>query len=714
MNPLNYPVALLSAFGASLALAEVTTSPTMPSGTGVLATSTNFGTTLSRIFDIDANANHARGNRFLLGNSGGTTFRIDSVTIQASGGQVFVDDIFTLFIYQGTSAEWNTGTGRLAENPDFYTGTTVTPLTSESFTVNQTIANGSYVTFELTTPIIVAENADYGFFVTYEQVGGALTNFAYQESGSPTDVNDGRTSITDTSHGTTTGRQMDYWIQGEAIDPGITDSTLTLSDTLISTGNAIDIEITFDPTVDTAELTTVPATATIDLKALDDGTTNGDLAAGDGIVSLVSDVLTSSVTYEVGVTKVGQTSETVSVAVTVVDPAAVPDTTLSSAILADGPVFYYRYEEPVDAGYLIDYSGNDFHADDLVGTLVQGTSSSGVGSAIEMTGDGGIRTPVARNMNLPFTFTTIVDLDEFPSSTLRNILSMSDGGGGRVGRSILHTRGNGLGTEISGGIFNLASPSITAEQRAVLLHLVSEDSAIGTGKEIRLYLNGILFSTTAIGNVIAPNTGRWILGGDKILADEFYDGLMDETALFNSALTDSQIAAHGAAFLGLATDPFLGFFPASAEVVIGTSGTLNIMVSSAATGATLDGVPIDISGGAGVYPVTVNPTETTTYDLVVTGPGGPFSQSTQIAVVAPPSPPEITSLTVTPTANPAAPNVLLEFTGTPLTSYLIEGSNTLTGTFTTIVPDVGTDATGAGSTVFIGFGTTEFYRVRTP
>ena len=156
----------------------VTVSPTAPSGPGVIATSSAFGTTLSRIFDIDSNGNHARGNRFVLGESGGTTFRIDSVTIQASGAQNFDNDTFTLFLYQGTGDQWNTGTGRTADNPDFYTGTSVTPLTSEAFVVTESISGGNHVTFTLTTPLIVPENQSYGFFFTYDQGDGALNNLS--------------------------------------------------------------------------------------------------------------------------------------------------------------------------------------------------------------------------------------------------------------------------------------------------------------------------------------------------------------------------------------------------------------------------------------------------------------------------------------------------------------------------------------------------------
>jgi hypothetical protein len=695
------PAVLLAAY-ASSASADVTTSGSMPSGPGVIAQSTAFGATLSRIFDIDANANHSRGNRFVIPDGGGTTFRIDSITIQASGGpQVFENDTFTLHIYKGSAADWNTGTGRIATNPDFYSGTTVTPLTSEAFVVSESIAANNYITFALTTPLVVDESETYGFFVTYEQGDGLLTSLAIQESGSPLNPDDGRTSITATSHTTSPSRQLDYWVQGEAIDPGITDSTLVPSDSLISVGDTIDLDITFDTTVDTAVLTTPGGV--VDLLALD----AGDATPGDGTV-VVIETPAFSFTYQVDVTKTGQTSENVSAEVVVVDPSLVADNALSTAIKADAPLFYYRFEEPVNTGHIIDYSGNGRHTDEIVGPLIQGGSSGGVGNAIRLNGNGGIRVPATRNMSLAYTFTAVVDLDEFPSSSLGNILSMSDGGSSVVGRSLLHTRPSGLGTEMSGGIINVADTSVLSSGRNAIIHMVSNPAGV-SGREVSIYVNGILYSTTPVGNV-AGNNGNWLLGGNKTLAGDFLSGWIDEAAVFGTVLTEGQIAAQADAFFNSAEDAYFGFYADSLEVVTGESGVLTFMISDQATAATLNGTAVDISAGAGAYPITINPTENTTYTLIVEGPGGPFTSMIDVTIVAPPTPPRITSI-VSNGSTP--PTITLTIEGIPNTTYVVKASADLSDGFPTPLGTIVTDGAGVGTTIFEGFGASEFYRVET-
>ncbi len=199
----------LAAFGlAQMASAAVTVSSTAPSANVI---SSAVGGIDSAIFDEDASDNHARGQLFSLPEDGSvsTTYEVAAITIKKSTDQTYVNDTMTLYIFEGTEADWTTGTGHstATDGSNYYVGTTVTPLYSETFTLNDSYTNNSYVTFTLDTPLIMNEDSDFGFFFVYDQVDGTEDRFRYREGS-----NGGRISIGTTVHAVST-RQMEYYVQ---------------------------------------------------------------------------------------------------------------------------------------------------------------------------------------------------------------------------------------------------------------------------------------------------------------------------------------------------------------------------------------------------------------------------------------------------------------------------------------------------------------------
>lgn len=172
------------------------------------------GTIDTGLFDEDVNANHARGQAFPLTAGSGTGYEITAITLKKSNTQAYINDAITLRIFEGTSAQWDTGTGHATgtDGGDYYVDTTVTPLHTEVFTLNGTFTDNDYVTFTLSKPIIVNEDSDFGFFMTYHQVGGSQGDFRHRENS-----NGGRLSITDEAHGISnsgTIRGLHYFVHG--------------------------------------------------------------------------------------------------------------------------------------------------------------------------------------------------------------------------------------------------------------------------------------------------------------------------------------------------------------------------------------------------------------------------------------------------------------------------------------------------------------------
>lgn len=177
----------------------------------------------TRLIDEDANANHARGQLFSLGAAGvdNDSFQITAIAFQKSGATTYVNDVLTLRIFSGNAAAWDAGTGHSTgtDGGDYYVDTTVTPLYEEAYTMNVTIADNDWIVMELSAPITVAENGDYGFFMTYDQVDGTSDDIDHRESQPGTNGN--RLSISTTDHGISGARRLDYQVIGTAVpEPG--------------------------------------------------------------------------------------------------------------------------------------------------------------------------------------------------------------------------------------------------------------------------------------------------------------------------------------------------------------------------------------------------------------------------------------------------------------------------------------------------------------
>ncbi|MDB0056051.1 hypothetical protein N9F36_03005 [Akkermansiaceae bacterium] len=173
--------------------------------------------------DEDVNANHGRGQLLNVGAAGAgfSSFEITSFSFQKQNNVTYVNDLLTIFVFEGTAAQWGTGTGHTtaangaaSAGGDVYAGTTVTPLYSETVTLNGAINNNNWITFNLNTPLTVGDNADIGFLFVYEQIGGASNDIDHYEN-SPAGGG-GRIALTTTGHAVPGSRSMDHVLQGTA------------------------------------------------------------------------------------------------------------------------------------------------------------------------------------------------------------------------------------------------------------------------------------------------------------------------------------------------------------------------------------------------------------------------------------------------------------------------------------------------------------------
>lgn len=238
--------------GASLLVvvanpSEVTVSDTAPTS-GLISSSPTGGTDTS-LFDEDADDNHGRGQLFNLpdGPSPTDQYEITAVTVRKSNAQAYANDTITLYIFEGTQADWDAGTGHdtPTDGSNYYVDTTVTPLASQSYNLSGTIVNDDYVTFTLTTPLLVDEDSDFGFFMIYDQGESDQSRFRHNEAG----AGGGRLSVEVVDHSSTPieSRKMHYFVHGTAFGVDPIDPMITSISADGSTPPEITIEMLGDP-----------------------------------------------------------------------------------------------------------------------------------------------------------------------------------------------------------------------------------------------------------------------------------------------------------------------------------------------------------------------------------------------------------------------------------------------------------------------------------
>jgi hypothetical protein len=431
----------------------------------------------------------------------------------------------------------------------------------------------------------------------------------------------------------------------------VTNGTSSGSTTTVTSwsGNNLFVANNFlsDPTWSTYRIYTQTGT---DLIVINDGTSNiatitdplqiasGSLVLDPGPLATTTFTGTASIT--------GATASAVDTAtVTVGGPA----TSYPAVVLAADPVAYYRFEENTGSPVFYDSSGNGRHSVSVLGTVTRAVPGP-LGTCADFNNNGTVTTPVTLNPQDPDGDDTAGDIDpdgtegwtleilmrpEVAARTAggQNLFSNQDGGG--LGRSVMFLDPNGRLASFTG---NLTSPNALATSNAnkkagdldwCHAALTCTHNSGAGSYTLRFYMDGALVSEqviqTPLGVLVSPESsiGRWVIGSHKIRQSGlFFDGQLDEAAIYNRALSPTEIAAHNAAFLASSSGALA--LDGTVRVVRGIGGELRYKTGGTSTTATIDqgvgSVPLGTSGT-----IAINPTANTTYTLDVDGQTLTFS-----------------------------------------------------------------------------------------
>lgn len=206
----------------------------------------------------------------------------------------------------------------------------------------------------------------------------------------------------------------------------------------------------------------------------------------------------------------------------------------SSAVLADTPLVYWRLGESLGTAAL-DSSGNARNGTYNGGfTLGQTGLVSGGNTAVQLNGTSGyVLTPIT-GLNLSRNFTLEAVIKPSVISGSQGIISAPNGGyyirlsaTGHIEfiKSFVASVGTGIATLSAGTRYHIA---------------LTVDAA---GNWI-IYVNGVLDNNGTTSQTFSSSTGVY-LGRD--VSAEWFNGVLDECAIYGSVLTSTRLAAHVAA-----------------------------------------------------------------------------------------------------------------------------------------------------------------------
>jgi len=397
-------------------------------------------------------------------------------------------------------------------------------------------------------------------------------------------------------------------------------------------------------------------------------------------------------------------------------PAAAPDTEFSAAVRADQPVAWFRFNDAVNSMLIADSAENDVpHNGTVFGPPVSGATGF-VDGAATFNNSSGIVTD--RIINLPeleegYTIEAIIKNRPGNTGTNRAIISQHDLNG--TGRLIVSVDDNGVVRSVlGGGVRKDADGTIPG---GVWSHLVVKVDLINN--ELQWYIDGVYAGTSADGTnpdgstfdpdlLFEASDGAWLIGVHKTLTGNFWRGEIDEIAVYDKLLDDTQIEDHRDAWWS-ETSGLLHATVSSDTINAGESVNLQINVGKDTTVTIDNGVgPVSVVSGRAVVPLS--PLVTTTYQITVDGPGGTQTVTITVTVNG--------GVTIPLQVSSAAienGNFVIRFQGAPSTAYAVKSGEDLV-TFPQEHPNAVTDASGLGvATVPVDSGKTrQFYILQLP
>lgn len=175
----------VSLIGTAASAASITISTDAP--TSFFASGGVDATSFTRVFADGArpaDGNEGRGNEILVDSGSLADYTMTALVLRKSAAQNFGTTTanLTLYVFEGTNAQWDAGNGQA--DGDLWDETGITTTYSETFSLNGlSFADGDYVSFNLDTSINMAANM--GWFLKMNQGDSGIDFFEIAQNSNP-------------------------------------------------------------------------------------------------------------------------------------------------------------------------------------------------------------------------------------------------------------------------------------------------------------------------------------------------------------------------------------------------------------------------------------------------------------------------------------------------------------------------------------------------
>jgi len=389
--------------------------------------------------------------------------------------------------------------------------------------------------------------------------------------------------------------------------------------------------------------------------------------------------------------------------------APAPDTAHSAVIRSAKPSAWYRFNESVSSGLIVDSASNAAPHNGVLrnGIAVNVGASGFLDGAATFSAAGAIITdrildPNDENLT-GFTVEAIIETNPNNGTTNRVLIAQQDGSG-FTGRQILSVDDTGSPrANVGGGTTVTSTGKVPARSWSHLVGVVDLDHNLPV---VTWYIDGQPAGSSTVGDFFEPSQGAWIIGGNKTLDGNFWRGKIDDLIVYDRVLTASEVLAHRNAWWNQSKG-LIESTVSSTTLNAGESSQLTLRVGKDVTSVIIDngvGQVTTTPGGNAV--VTLTPSVTTTYTITLNTPNGPVIQTHTITVTGGAVALQITSHRI------EAGTFIISFKGAPSTTYAVRGSTDL-GSFGINHGSATTDTAGNGTaTIAIDAGKSrEFYRI---
>lgn len=383
-----------------------------------------------------------------------------------------------------------------------------------------------------------------------------------------------------------------------------------------------------------------------------------------------------------------------------------PDTSHSATIRSAKPVAWYRFNENVSSGLIVDSAGGAVPHDGLLRNHI--AVNLGATGFIDGAGTFNAAAAIITDRIIDpndddlvgFTVEAIVETNPGSGSTNRVIVSQRDTSP-YIGRQILSVDDTGLlRANVGGGGQLTATGKVDARAWSHLVGVVDVTQNI-----VSWYIDGQPAGSAVPGRFFEPSQGAWVIGAAKTLDGSFWRGKIDDLIIYDRILTGEEIREHRDAWWQRSRG-LLHASLSSAALQAGESGQLTLRVGADVTSVFIDPqigevIPVD-----GIVQVTYAPSATTTYTVTLNTPSGPVTGTYTVTVSGGGGPLEILSHRIETGA------FIIHFKGAPSTTYAVRGSTNLES-FGADHGTATTDTEGNGTaTIIIDAGkAAEFYRI---